>query len=69
MDCECLRYLKCLRLAIGPVVSLSDTGRFYCITLLWGGLKLANLVWLKNCGRWVCLIKFGGHRDDLPDFS
>ena len=25
---------------------------FFCITLLWGGLKLANLVWLKNCGRW-----------------
>ena len=37
---------------IWPVVSLSDTGRFYCITLLLGGLKLANLVWLKNFGRW-----------------
>ena len=37
---------------IWPVVSLSDSGRLYCITLLWGGLKLANLVWLKNCGRW-----------------
>ena len=37
---------------IGPVVSLSDSGRFYYITLLWGGLKLANLFWLKNCGRW-----------------
>ena len=46
-------------LTIGPVVSLSDSGRFYCITLLWGGLELANLVWLKNCGRWFVMIKFG----------
>ena len=52
MDCECLRYIRMFKITIGPVVSLSDTGRFYCITLLWGGLKLANLVWLKNCGRW-----------------
>ena len=43
------------KITLGPVVSLSDTGRFYCITLLWGGLKLANKVW--------------GHRDDLPDFG
>ena len=27
----------------------------FCITLLWGGLKLVNLVWLKNCGRWFVL--------------
>ena len=45
-------FKEMFEITIGPVVSLSDTGRFYCITLLWGGLKLANLVWLKNCGRW-----------------